>query len=137
RFFSLFFLSSEKSAFLWFLSRSAHWLRLRFFCGFHLKDKLRGHVMVQPDRHFVLTCVFDRALQNNFMPINFYPKLVLEPINDILRSNRPECLTRFTGFQRAHQSRLSNSTRQFFGLVQFARFALGALLLESIEFSQC
>src|ERR1700757_3983465 len=62
RFFCLFFLSSEEPAFLWFLSRSARWLRLRFFCGFDLKAELDGHVMVQPDRHFVLTRIFDRAL---------------------------------------------------------------------------
>src|SRR6267378_2338148 len=70
------------------------------------------------------------------MPINFPPERGVEPMNDFLRSNRPECLARFAGFQREDQSRLADSTRQFFGLVQFARFALGALLLESIELSQ-
>src|SRR6266436_9094807 len=136
RFFSLFFLSSEKSAFLWFLSRSAHWLRLRFFRGFHLKDKLGSHIMVQPDRDLVLAGIFDWTIQNNLMPVNFCPELVFESINDVLCSNRSECLARFTGFQREHQLRLADSTRQFFCLVQLARFALGALLLESIELAQ-
>ncbi len=92
--------------------------------------------MVQPDRDLVFAGIFDWAFQNNFMPIDFCPKLVFESINNVLRGDRPERLPRFTGFQREDQSRLADSTRQFFRFVQLAHFALGALLLESIEFSQ-
>src|SRR5438094_4677928 len=128
RFFFLFFLSSEKPSFFWFLGRTWRRLRLRFFCGFHLKNKLCGHIMVQPDLDLVLTVILDRAFQNDFMPINFRPKFVLEPINDVLCSNRPERLACFTRFQREDESCFADSPRQFFRFVQLTRFALGALL---------
>ena len=54
--------------------------------------------MMQFDRDLVLAGIFDRPLQNDFMSIDFYSKLVLEPINDVLRSNRPERLSCFAGF---------------------------------------
>src|SRR5439155_9406861 len=136
RFFFLFFLSSEKPSSFWFLGRTWSRLGLRFFCGFHLKNKLCGHIMVQPDRDFVLTGILDWAFQNDFMPINFRPKLVLEPINDVLGSNRPERLARFARFQREHESCFADSPRQFFRFVQLTGFALGALLLESMELAQ-
>src|SRR5207247_10433492 len=70
------------------------------------------------------------------MPINFRPKFVLEPINDVLCRNRPKRLARFTRFQREDESCFADSPRQFFRFVQLTRFALGALLLESIELAQ-
>src|SRR5438046_9597238 len=48
RFFFLFFLSSENPSFFWFLGRISRRLRLRFFLGFHLKNQLSAHIMVQP-----------------------------------------------------------------------------------------
>jgi hypothetical protein len=53
-----------------------------------------------------------------------------------LGSNRPERLARFTRFQCEDESCFADSARQFFRFVQLTRFALGALLLESIELTQ-
>src|SRR6266481_1226885 len=85
RFLFLFLLSAEKPAFLWFLGCSAHWLRLWFFCGFHLKNKLRRHIMVQLYGNLVPTGVFDWTLENNFVPSNFRAELVVDAVNDVLR----------------------------------------------------
>src|SRR3989442_7372477 len=84
RFFFLFLLSAEKPAFFWFLGCSVHWFRLRFFCGFHLKNKLRSHSMVQLDRDLVLTGVLDWALENNFVPVNFRAEFVFDAVHDVL-----------------------------------------------------
>src|SRR5436190_993836 len=100
RLFFLFSSSAEKPLFFWFLLRTGRRLRLRFFGGFHLKNKLRSHIMVQPDRDLVITGIFDWALQDNFVSINFRPKLVFETSDDVLCGNRPERLTSFTRFQR-------------------------------------
>jgi hypothetical protein len=107
----------EKPTFLRFLCRSVHWLRLRFFCGFHLKRKLRGYIMMQPDRHFVFTGVFDRAFQNDLVPINFRAEFVFDAVHDVLRRDRSKRFARFAGLQREDKPRLTDSTRQFFCLV--------------------
>src|SRR5205807_1123038 len=87
RFFCLFLFSSEKSSFLWFLGCSAQWLRLRFFCGFYLKNKLCSHVVMQFTCELVLTGIFDWTLENNFVPVNLDSNLVLEPVDDVLCGN--------------------------------------------------
>src|SRR5438128_7642417 len=89
RFFSLFFFSSEKSMFSLFRfpGRSTHVFRPAvawLVCRFHLKNKLRGHIVVQLDRDLVLARIFDRALQNDFVSINLGAELVFEPVYDAL-----------------------------------------------------
>src|SRR5438045_2678851 len=122
RFFFLFLLSSKEPSFFWFLGGTRRRLCpavAGFFCRFHLKNKLRGHIMVQPDGDLVLPGIFDRALQNNFVPINIRPKFVFEAVNDVLWSNRPKCFAGLASFQSDNQSRFAASTPQFLGLIQF------------------
>src|SRR5262249_3186247 len=67
----LFFFPAENSTFLRFFRRSGgRRISLWFCCRFHLKNKLRRHIVMQLDRDLVLASVFDRALQNNFVSID-------------------------------------------------------------------
>src|SRR5215472_15214004 len=66
-----FFSPAENSSFLFvrFFRRSSGSRRLSlcFRCGFHLKNKLRRHIVVQLEGNLVLAGIFDRMLQNNFV----------------------------------------------------------------------
>jgi hypothetical protein len=68
-----------------FVGRSAHGLGFRLFCGFHLKNKLRSHIVVQLDRDLMFAGIFDRTLENNFVPIDLRADFVLEAVHDVLR----------------------------------------------------
>src|SRR5213592_3028906 len=74
-FFFLFFFPAEKPGFLSlfrFVGRSVVGFGpslARSFCRFHLKNKLRSHVVIQFDRDLVFAGVLDRALKENSMPI--------------------------------------------------------------------
>src|SRR5215472_2419740 len=71
--FWLFLFSAKNSTFLFvrFLRRSSgRRVSLCFCCRLHLKKKLRRHIVMQLDRNLVLAGILDRALQNNFVPIN-------------------------------------------------------------------
>src|SRR5262245_18788459 len=69
--FWLFFFPAENSSFLRIFRRSiGRRLRLWFSCRFHLKNKLRSHIVVQLDGNVVFAGVFNRALQDNFVPVN-------------------------------------------------------------------
>ena len=107
-----------------------------FFCGFHLKNKLCGHVVMQLDRDFVFAGIFDRTLKHNLVPVDLRAEFVLEPVHNILRGNGSKCLAGLAGLQREDELRLADSARQFFCLVQLAGFALGAFLLQIIELTQ-
>jgi len=120
--------------FLRFLGRSTRCLGLWFFCcGLHLKNKLCGYIVMQLDRHLVLACIFNGAIENNFVPINLCAQLVLEPVYDVLCGNGAKRPASFARFQREDNSRFANSTGEFFGLVQFACFTFGAFRFEGIE----
>src|SRR5258705_9574341 len=71
--FRLFCFSAENSSLL-FVRFFRHGgggrrISLWFRCRFHLKDKLRRHIVMQLNGDLVLASVFDRALQNNFVSI--------------------------------------------------------------------
>ena len=108
----------------------------RFFCRFHLKNKLRSHVVIQFDRYLVFAGVFDWALKENFMPVNFGAEFVFDTVHNILRGNGSKRLPGLAGLEREDEPSLTDSARQFFCLVQFAGFALGALLLQRIDLTQ-
>ena len=57
---------------------------LWFCCRFHLKNKLRRHIVMQLDGDLVLAGVFDRALQNNFVSIDLCADFVFQPVHDVL-----------------------------------------------------
>jgi len=59
-----------------------------FFCGFHLKNKLCSHVVMQLDRDFVFTGIFDWALKDNFMPVNLGAEFVFDAVRNILWTRR-------------------------------------------------
>jgi hypothetical protein len=129
----------EKSVFLFLfrlLSRRVLGLGLWFFCGFHLKNKLRSHIVVQLNWDLVFTGIFDRTLKNNLVSVNLRAELVLDAIHNILRGNGPKGLAGLAGLQRKDEPRLPDSARQFFCLVQLAGFALGAFLFECVELAQ-
>ena len=88
---------------------------------------------MQFDRDFVFAGVFDRALQHNFVSIDLCADFVFEPIHDVLRGDRSKCLAGLAGLQCKSESHFADATREFFRLVQFARFAFGAFLLERIR----
>src|SRR5207237_8593688 len=75
-FFFLFFFPAEKPGFLSlfsFAGRSALGLGpavARFLCGFHLKNKLRSHIVMQLYRDLVFAGLFDQTLTNTLMPGN-------------------------------------------------------------------
>src|SRR5581483_9232679 len=75
-FFFLFFFPAEKSIFLFrfrFFGRSVVGLGpaiAGFLRGLHLKNKLRSHIVMQPDRDLVFAGIFDWPLKNNLMPVN-------------------------------------------------------------------
>src|SRR4029453_3301047 len=138
--FFLFFFPAEKSGSLSlfrFVGRSALGLGLWFFCGFHLKNKLRSHIVMQLDSDLVFAGFFDRTLKNNLMPVNLRAEFVFDAVHNILRGNGSKSLAGLAGLQRKYEPCLTDSARQFFCLVQFAGFALGALLLQRIELTQC
>src|SRR6478735_10574166 len=71
--FWLFFFLAENSALLLvglFRRSGSRRVSLWFCCRFHLKNKLRRHVVMQFDSDLVLAGVFDRALQNNFVSVD-------------------------------------------------------------------
>src|SRR4029453_15116839 len=87
-FFLLFFFPVEKSMFLFlfrFLGRSA--LDLWLFCGFHLKNKLRSHIVMQLNRDLMFAGIFNRTLKNNLMPVNLRAEFVLDAVHNVLRSD--------------------------------------------------
>src|SRR5262247_990010 len=66
--FWLFFFSAENSTFPFirlFWRSGGRRISLWLCCRFHLKNKLRDHIVMQLDGHLVLAGVFDRSLQNN------------------------------------------------------------------------
>ena len=132
-FFLFFFLGKTSGAFSFrFFGRSARRLRaFGFFRRFHLKIKLRGHVVMQLDRDFVFAGVFDWALKHNFVPVDFGADFVFEPVHDVLRRDGSESLAGFAGLEReddralpirrasssaSFNSRASRSARFFFSL---------------------
>src|SRR6266511_4710174 len=134
-----FFFPVEKSMSLFLfrlLGRSALSLGLWFLCGFHLKNKLRSHIVMQLDRDLMLAGVFNWAFQNNFVSINFRAELIFDAVHNILRGDWPKCLSCLAGLQCEDEPRLTDSAREFFCLVQLAGFALGALLLQSVDLTQ-
>src|SRR5215471_7391402 len=136
--FWLFFFPAEKSTFLFvrFFRRSGYCLGLCFRCGFHLKNELRRHIVMQLDRDLVLAGIFDRALQNNFVPVDLRPDFVYQPVHDVLCRYGSKCLAALTRLESKDETRFANATRQFFSLAQFARFAFSALLLKRIKLAQ-
>src|SRR5215475_1387031 len=70
--FWLFFFPAENSTFLRLFRRSGGRRRISlwFCCRFDLKNKLRGHIVMQLNGDLVLAGVLDRAFQNNFVPVN-------------------------------------------------------------------
>src|SRR6187399_1653601 len=86
--FWLVFFPGENSTFLFlrFFRRSCGGrVSLWFCCRFHLKNKLRCHIVMQLDGDLVLACVFDRSLQSNFMSIHLCTDFVFQPVHDVLR----------------------------------------------------
>src|SRR5215471_19532449 len=85
--FWLFFFPAENSSFLRFFGRSGGRRRvsLWFCCRFDLNNKLRRHLVMQPNGNLVLASVFDRALQSNLVPINVCADFVFQPVHDVLR----------------------------------------------------
>src|SRR5262245_12500765 len=85
--FWLFFFPAENSSFLWVFRRSGGRRRISlWFCRrFDLKNKLRRHIMMQLNGDLVLAGVFDRAFQNNFVPINLCADFVFQAVHDVLR----------------------------------------------------
>src|SRR5438552_12262757 len=84
-FFFLYFFSAEKSMFLSLLSvlgPGACSLGLRFLGGFHLENKLRADIVMQPDRDLLFAGIFDGALENNFVPVNLRAEFVFEAVHD-------------------------------------------------------
>src|SRR5205814_2471460 len=64
-------------------------------------------------------------------------EFVLDPTHNILRCNGSKCLAGFARLKRKDEPRLSDSACQFFCFVQLTGFALGALLLQRIDLTQC
>src|SRR6266513_6502747 len=103
---------------------------------FHIKFKLRGHVMMELDRDFMFAGILDRPLQDNFVTADLQTKLVLHPRYNVLGSDRTERFTRLARCERKREPRFSNLTSQFLGVVQFAGFAFSAFLFKSVELTQ-
>src|SRR5262245_24770402 len=135
--FWLFFFPAENSSLLWFFRRSGgRGLSLCFRCGFHLKNKLRRHIVVQLDGNLLLAGIFDRVLKNNFVPINLCTDFVFQAVDDVLRCHRSKCFSSLASLESKNKARFANTPRQFFGLAQFPRLALGPLLLKRIKLTQ-
>src|SRR5260370_37964803 len=85
--FWLFFFPAENSSLLlvrFFRRSSGRRISLWFCCRFHLKDKLRRHIVMQLNGDLVLAGVFDRALQSNFVSVNLYADFVFQAVHDVL-----------------------------------------------------
>ncbi len=67
--------------------------------------------MVQFDRDLVLTGVFDRPLQNDFMSIDFGAEFVFNPVHNVLRGDGSKRLSGFTCLQGEEEPCLANSAR--------------------------
>jgi hypothetical protein len=77
---------SERSRFFGDFARGLSRRSRRFFFrGFNLENKIRGHVVMQLDRHFMFPGGFDRVIQDDPMTINFVAEVVLQPLHEILR----------------------------------------------------
>src|SRR5262245_8018939 len=135
--FWLFFFPAENSTFLRVFRRSGR-RRISFWfcCRFHLKNKLRRNIVVQLDGDFVLAGVFDRALQNNFVSVDFCAHFVFQAVHDVLRCHRPKCFAALASLQGENKPCFADAARQFLSLVQLACFAFSALLLKRIELAQ-
>ena len=74
--------------------------RARFLRRFHVKFKLRRHVVMQLDCDFVFAAVLDGAVEKDSVPINLLAELALQSVHDVLRGDRPERFAGFAGGQR-------------------------------------
>src|SRR4029078_9306985 len=86
--FWLFFFSAERAALLLvglFRRTGSRRVSLWFCRRFHLKNKLRRHIVMQFDGALVLACVFDPSLPSNFMSIHLCADFVFQPVNDVRR----------------------------------------------------
>src|SRR6478735_2461394 len=111
-------------------------LSLWFCCRFHLKNKLRGHIVMQFDGDLVLASVLDRSLQNNFVSIDLCADFVFQPVHDVLCRYGSKCLAGLASLQCENKPRLADAARQFLSLVQLACFAFSALLFKRIKLTQ-
>src|SRR5947207_10886577 len=85
--FCLFFFPAENSTLLFirlFGRTGGRHIRFWFCCRFHLKNELRGHIVMQLNSDLVLAGVFDRPFQNNFVSVNLCAHLVFQAVHDVL-----------------------------------------------------
>ena len=61
------------------------------------------------------------------MPIDFVADLVLDARDNVVRGDRAESFAGFAGFECESDTQFADAAGQLFSLVQFARFAFGAL----------
>ena len=95
--------------FLRLLGRGRRRFRLgRPFRRFHLKNKLRGHIVMQLDRDFVFARRLDRMIQYDLMSIYLGAELVLEPVHDVLRRDRTKSFAGFAGFKSKDDARFAD-----------------------------
>src|SRR6266700_4194774 len=137
--FRLFCFSAENSTLLLvrlFRRSGGRRISLWFCCRFHLKDKLRRHIVMQLDGYLVLAGVFDRALQNNFVSVNLCADFVFQPVYDVLCRYRSKCFAGLASLQCKNKPRLADAAREFLSLIQLACFAFSALLLKPIKLAQ-
>src|SRR5205807_9603659 len=80
--------------------------------------------------------VFDRPFERDFVAIDFVADLVSQSVHNVLGRDGSKSLTGLAGREDERHARLADPTRNLFGLVQLARFALSAFLLQIIKLTQ-
>ena len=72
-------------------------------------------------------------LEHDPMTIDLVAEFVLSRVDDILRGDRTESFAGFAGLEREDHLQFADPAREFFRLVQFFRFALGAFRLSELS----
>ena len=84
---------------------------------------------------FVGPALLDRALELDAMAVDFClsSQLRLELVSDVASGHRSESFARFACFELERDLEFVDAAREFFGIVEFLRFALCALGFEQVD----
>ena len=81
----------------------------------------------------MLTGGLDRMLEHEQVPIDIAAEFLLQTLGEIVRGDRAESFAGFAGMEDEGDLEFANPAGELFGLVQFARFALGALCFQHVD----
>lgn len=93
-------------------------------------------IWMETDFHGEVARLFDGALQDNAMAVNFLTGLGLHFFGNVFGGDRSEGFAAFAGFENERKLQFAEAAPEFFRFVQFARFAFGAAGFKGVGHAQ-